>query len=358
VAGVASGRRTYRYGNDQPAATLWYHDHRMAFSGPQQYRGLAGFYLLADDTEDALPLPRGDRDLPLMIADRTVREDGMLFYPSKDPTLREPGVAIEYHHSGMLGDTITVNGVAWPYVEVDAALHRLRILNASNARPYELRLDPPPPGGRGLVQIGSDAGLLARPVRHDQVLISPGERYDLLVDFAAYPPGTKVHLTNTLGDGPTTYLMRFDVTRRAADDARIPDALVPDPGPLPASEVGDRTFSFFSGPEMTGLPAMINLRTFDAARIDARPQLGSTEIWDITADPTHPVHIHLGHFRVLRRDGGPPLPQDAGVKDTIFVPEGGVRLAVTFAGHRGKYVFHCHNLEHGDAGMMANLEVM
>ena len=358
VAGLATGVRTYRYPNDQPAATLWYHDHRMGFAGPQQYRGLAGFYLIGDGVEDDLPLPHDHRDLPLMIADRTLREDGSLFYPSKDPTLREPGVTIDYHHSGMLGDTVTVNGVAWPYVEIDAALYRLRILNASNARPYELRLDPPPPGGRGLVQIGSDAGLLFRPIRHDTLLISPGERYDVLVDFAAYPPGSRVQLTNNLGDGQTTYVMRFDVARPARDDARIPDTLAPDPGPPPTGEVADRRFSLFSGPEMTGLPAVINLRPFDAARIDARPTLGSTEIWDVTADPTHPVHVHLGHFRVLRRGGGRPLPQDTGVKDTIYVPEGGVRLAVTFTGHRGKYVFHCHNLEHGDAGMMANLDII
>ena len=358
VAGVAADRRTYRYPNAQPAATLWYHDHRMGFSGPQQYRGLAGFYLLGDDIEETLPLPRDGRDLPLMIADRTFGPDGSLFYPSRDPTLREPGVTMAYHHSGMLGDTITVNGVAWPAAEVDAVLYRLRLLNASNARAYELRLDPPPPGGSGLVQIGSDAGLLPRPVRHDSLVISPGERYDVLVDFSAYPLGSQVVLANTAGEGATRYVMRFDVVRRGRDEARIPPALAPDPGPPPAGATADRQFSLFSGPDGTGLPALINLKSYDTARIDARPVLGSTEIWDITADPTHPAHVHLGHFRVLRRDGGPPLPQDGGVKDTVFVPQGGVRIAVTFGGFRGKYVFHCHNLEHGDAGMMANLEVV
>lgn len=358
VAGVAAGSRTYWYPNDQPAATLWYHDHRMGFTGPQLYRGLAGFYLIHDEVEEALALPHGDRDVPLMIADRTFGEDGSLFYPSVDPGLRTPGVAIEYHHSGMLGDTVTVNGVAWPFLEVDAALYRLRILNASNARAYELELDPQPPGGAGLVQIGSDVGLLHRPVRHDAFLISPGERYDVLVDFAAYPPGAQVQLRNAIGQGPTAHVMRFVVGRRVADDARVPDTLAPDPGPPPAGEVADRRFSLFSGPEMTGLPALINLRPFDPARIDASPALGSTEIWDVTADPTHPVHVHLGHFRVLRRDGGAPLPQDGGFKDTIFVPQGGVRLAVTFTGYRGKYVLHCHNAEHGDAGMMANLEIV
>src|SRR5690606_32471603 len=101
-------------------------------------------------------------------------EDGTLFYPAVDPQLRHPGVDLAYHHSGMLGDTVTVNGVAWPYCEVDAALYRLRVVNASNARRYRLHLDPPPPGGGGLVQIGSDLGLLHRPVRHDDILVSPG----------------------------------------------------------------------------------------------------------------------------------------------------------------------------------------
>jgi spore coat protein A len=357
VGGTATGSRTYVYPNEMAAATLWYHDHRMGFSGPQQYRGLAGFYLIRDDVEDALPLPRGDPELPLMLADRSFDEDGSLFYPSADPELREPGVSLEYHHSGMLGDTVTVNGVAWPVCEVDAALYRLRLVNASNARLYELALEP---GGSGLVQIGSDLGLLPRPVRYDSFLISPGERYDLLVDFAAYPPGTRVLLRNLLEDGPTGYVMRFDVARRATGDARVPEVLAPDLGaPGPAGPTtADRTFSFFSGPEQTGLPPTINLQTFDGARIDARPALGSTEIWDVTADPQHPVHLHLAHFKVLSRDGGPPATQDAGWKDTVFVPQGGVRLAVTFTGYRGKYVFHCHNLEHGDTGMMASLEVV
>lgn len=361
VGGLATGERTYEYPNEQAAATLWYHDHRMSFSGPQQYRGLAGFYLIRDDIEDALPLPRGAREIPLMLADRSFDEDGELFYPSLDPTLHEPGVTLQYHHSGMMGDTILVNGVAWPYLEVDAALYRLRLVNASNARRYQLALDPPPPGGSGFIQIGSDLGLLASPVRHETFLITPGERYDVLVDFAAYPPGTSVLLRNSGEDGPAGYLMRFDVARRATEDATVPETLARDQGPPPppaAATTSDRRFAFFSGPEGTGLPAMINMRPFAGDRIDADPALDSTEIWDLTADPVHPVHLHLAHFRVLSRDGGPPADQDAGWKDTVFVPEGGVRVEVRFTGFRGRYVFHCHNLEHADAGMMANMDIV
>jgi spore coat protein A len=359
IGGVTTGSRVYEYPNEQPAAALWYHDHRMSFGGPQQYRGLAGFYLIRDETEDALPLPRGDRELPLMIADRSFNEDGSLFYPALDPSLREPGVTVEYHHSGMIGDTVTVNGVAWPFHEVDAAPYRLRIVNASNARLYRLALDPPPPGGRGLVQIGSDLGLLERPVPHNSFVTAPGERYDIVVDFAAYPPGTEVTLRNTLEDGPTGYVMRFVVARRVSDQTRLPATLAPPVRPPTFEGRGaDRSFSFISGPEGTSLPGMVNFEPFNGDRIDARPALGSTEIWDLTADPTHPVHLHLAHFRVLSRDGGPPGPQEAGWKDTVFIPEGGVRVAVTFTGYRGKYVFHCHNLEHADAGMMANMEIV
>jgi spore coat protein A len=357
VAGLARGNRAYVYPNDQPAATLWYHDHRMGFTGPQVYRGLAGFYLLRDDIEDQLPLPRGNRDLPLMIVDRIFAEDGSLFYPARDPSLREPGVVRAYHHSGVLGDTILVNGVAWPFHEVDAALYRLRLLNASNARQYRLRLDPP----GGLIQIGSDVGLLPRPVRHDELLITPGERYDVLVDFAAYPVGTRVVLRNTLEQGRLGQVMRFEVARRVRDEARVPDLLVPPhQGPAQPStgRHQDRRFAFFIGPAGTLLPPMINQLPFDLTRVDARPTLGSTEIWDITADPTHPVHLHMAHFRVISRNSRRPAAQDAGWKDTVFVPSGGVRVEVSFTGYRGRYLLHCHNLEHGDAGMMTNVEVV
>ena len=359
VAGIATGSRDYVYPNDQPAATLWYHDHRMDFTGPQQYMGLAGFYLVRDEIEDALPLPREDRDIPLLIADRQVDENGSLFYPWEDPTMRTPGVTVPYHHGGMVANTITVNGVAWPYLEVDAALYRLRFLNASNARVYRLELDPPPPGGNGFVQIGSDVGLLPQPVPYDMFVISPGERYDILIDFSRYQPGTRVVLKNNIGEGDGAYVMRFDIARRAGDDARIPDTLTEAPPPPPRTQgSADRRFNFYIGPEGVRGPGMLNGETFNLTRIDANPALGTTEIWDFNADPIHPVHLHGAHFRIITRNGKPPEPQDGGWKDTVFVPNGSMRLAVTPTGHRGKYVFHCHTLEHEDAGMMANLEVI
>lgn len=161
---VSEGSRDYIYPLDQRAATLWYHDHRMDFTGPQVYRGLAGLHIVRDDEEDALPLPREEREIPLLICDRAFGADGSFRYPAMDPALHhQPGVDDE-HHEGVLGDVILVNGAPWPVLEVAAARYRFRILNASNARRYRLALDPAPEGG--LVQIGSDGGLLPHPVRH------------------------------------------------------------------------------------------------------------------------------------------------------------------------------------------------
>jgi len=175
---------TYEYPLDQPAATLWYHDHRMDFTGPQVYRGLAGLFLIRDEIEDALPLPRGDRELPLVICDRAFAADGSFRYPSVDPTLlHERGVTGAYHQ-GVLGDVILVNGAPWPTAEVARARYRLRILNASNARRYDLRLDPPPPTGPAFTQIGSDVGLLAAPRPLDRVQRGTGGCDRRLLDLS------------------------------------------------------------------------------------------------------------------------------------------------------------------------------
>ncbi|GGP14319.1 hypothetical protein GCM10012278_69640 [Nonomuraea glycinis] len=180
-AKVAQGVRDYVYPLQQPASTLWYHDHRMDFTGPAVYRGLAGFHLVRDAEEDALPLPYGERELPLMITDRAFAEDGSMHYPSVDPSLTTvPGVEDSYIE-GVLGDVILVNGAPWPVAEVSATRHRLRVLNASNARRYDLALDPPPPGGQAFTQIGSDQGLLDTPRVHDHLPIAAAERYDLVV---------------------------------------------------------------------------------------------------------------------------------------------------------------------------------
>jgi spore coat protein A len=352
---VSAGHRDYTYPLLQRAATLWYHDHRMDFTGPQVYRGLAGFHLIRDDEEARLPLPGGDRELLLMIVDRSFDADGQLKYPSLDPGLQhEAGVTNEYHE-GVLGDTILVNGVPWPFLEVSNTRYRLRILNASNARRYELALDPPPAEGPHFTQIGSDGGLLGRPIGHDRIPIAQAERFDVLIDFGKYRVGDRITLVNRADRGPTSQIMQFRVTRAQTDDSSVPGTLS-DLGEFDAltPERGTTTRKMeFSG----GDPWQINKRPFDIDRIDANPRLGATEIWNISTSKHHPVHLHLVQFKILHREGG-LRPTDAGWKDTFdLAPHENGAVLARFTGYPGKYVFHCHNLEHEDMAMMANMGI-
>jgi spore coat protein A len=353
-ARVAQEEREYVYLNQQRAATLWYHDHRMDFTGPQVWRGLAGFYILRDEEEAALPLPRGEKEIALLICDRSFGADGSLIYPSPDPTLRQkPAVAMEYM-GGVLGDVILVNGAPWPKLEVGNTRYRFRILNASNARRYQLALEPGP-GAAPLVQIGSDGGLLAAPVAHRAIQIAPAERFDVVVDFSKYRVGTQVTLMNQAADGAQRLVMRFDVVREERDESSVPARLSNVEFPDASRVAATRVFSF-SYRGMEGWT--INKKSFDPARMDARPKLGSTEIWRLETDFSHPLHLHLVHFQVLSHSGRPG-PFDGGWKDTIDLGAGQVaNILVPFLGYRGRYVFHCHNLEHEDMAMMANFEVV
>jgi spore coat protein A len=353
--------KDYRYPNEQRAATLWYHDHRMDFTGPQVWRGLAGFHIIRDDEDDALPLPKGERDVPLMICDRSFDEDGSFLYPSLDPALQgKPGVEEDYM-DGVLGDTILVNGAPWPFMEVSATKYRFRILNASNARRYELALEPA--NHATFVQVGSDGGLLGAPIGHRTIRIAQAERFDVVVDFSKYCVGDEITLRNRMGEGKTADVMRFRVARKVNDDSTVPRRLsdmAEFHGLIESSARRTREFRFTrvadSGRTMWG----INGEPFDPGRMTARPELGSTEVWHLRAAPAaHPIHLHLVRFKVLSRNGRKPLPTDAGWKDTVALASGEeARVLVRFDGYRGRYVFHCHNLEHEDMMMMANFEVV
>lgn len=307
--------KDYVYPLAQRAATLWYHDHRMDFSGPQVWRGLAGFFLVTDAEDEALPLPSGERDVPLMICDRAFEAGGEFRYPALDPALiGTPGVEDDFME-GVLGDVVLVNGAPWPVLEVDAARYRLRVLNASNARRYRLRLDPEPPDGSpAFVQVGSDGGLLERPVGHDRVPISPAERFDLVVDFGRYPVGTEVTVRNTLGetDG-TREVMRFRVVRRARDESRIPERLSEPRLPTRGDAVRTRTFDFRQTKRAGARVWTINGRVFDPDEHLADPALGTVELWRLSSDFHHPVHLHLAHFAVVgRAPARPPQRTRAG----------------------------------------------
>jgi spore coat protein A, manganese oxidase len=351
--------RDYVYPMDQRAATLWYHDHRMDFTGPAVWRGLAGFHLHTDDEEEELPLPRGERDLPLLITDRSFAADGAMHYPSIAPDLMDEHGVRGAYTAGVLGDVILVNGVPWPEAEVSATRHRLRLLNGSNARRYRLCLDPPPPGGEGLVQIGSDMGLLHEPRRHDGIAIAPAERYDVVVDFGRYSPGQTVTLVNEFGDGTTARVMRFRVTGREPDDTEIPDRLFRVPRLRRGEVTTERTMVFQSQELHHTTGWTVNGMPFDVEHIHARPRLGTVELWRLVADFHHPVHLHLSPFQILSRGSGGPGRYDHGWKDTIDLrPAEAAEILVRFDGWAGKYVFHCHNLEHEDMMMMANFEVV
>ncbi|WP_433275651.1 multicopper oxidase family protein [Pseudonocardia xinjiangensis] len=356
---LAAGEREYRYPMDQRAATLWYHDHRMDFTGPATYRGLAGFHLVRDDVEDALPLPRGERELPLMICDRAFAADGSFAYPGLDQGMRSvPGVEDDWME-GVLGDVVLVNGAPWPVHEVDAARYRLRLLNSSNARRYRLVLQVPGASDLPLVQIGSDGGLLAAPVTHQALDLAAGERFDVVVDFTALPVGTEVTMVNPLGTGRTTDVMRFRVVRTAKDDSRVPERLADVEPLVPPPGASRRTFRFTRGAVGDHRGWAINGTSFDPERSLADVPLGRTEVWRFVSDVHHPVHVHLDAFQVLRRGSFGPGPYDGGWKDTVDIRPGEiVDVAVRFEHYAGKFVFHCHNLEHEDMAMMATIRTV
>ncbi|MGH3352128.1 MAG: multicopper oxidase family protein [Nocardioides sp.] len=358
-AQVRTGKRDYRYPLEQPAATLWYHDHRMDFTGPQVWRGLAGFHIIRDDEEDALALPRGEREIPLMIADRSFAEDGSLRYPALDPELLgEPGVEDRYM-AGVLGDVILVNGAPWPEAEVDAAQYRLRLLNASNARRYALSLRTEDGQPVKLTQIGSDGGLLAEPVDHDEITMASAERFDVVVDFRSLAPGTTVELRNGLGTGRTAQVMRFRIARRAADDVRLPTKLADVPEPEKPDGAVVRRWHFRRESVHGRKGWGINGKPFAPSVPQAQVPLGSSEIWEFFTDAHHPVHVHLSPFQVLRRGNHGPGPMDLGWKDTVDVrPYEAVRVRVRFERYAGRFLIHCHNLEHEDMAMMAGFETV
>ncbi|MEU7166297.1 multicopper oxidase domain-containing protein [Streptomyces morookaense] len=349
---TAVGYRSYEYPLPQRAATLWYHDHRMDFSAPQVWRGLAGFFFVGDEEEDRLPLPGGERDIPLMLCDRSFEEDGSFRYPAHGH---------DAFPDGVLGDVQLVNGAPWPVLEVTAARYRFRLLNASNARRYRLRLVAD--GGRRgrFVRIGSDGGLLAAPRSLGTVDMAPGERCDVVVDFAGFPLGSRITLGNAAAEGGMRDVMRFHVVRKGRDDSRIParlaasfERLVPNRA-MPARVFDFRRTDTGEGRQMW----TINGRPFSTDTVLASPRLGSVERWRFSSDFHHPVHVHLAQFQVVARGGRAPDAGDDGWKDTVDVrPYEVVEVLARFAGYKGRYMLHCHNLEHEDMAMMANFQVV
>ncbi|MEU9480705.1 multicopper oxidase family protein [Streptomyces sp. NPDC048191] len=335
------GERVFRYPNAQRASTMWLHDHTLHDHVENIYRGLAASYVLTDDFEDRLPLPKGQYDVMLQLRDAELAADGSLLF---DP------------HGFMRRNVYLVNGRPRPYFQVAARKYRLRLLNTANERFFLLRLR----SGDSLVQIASDGGLLPAPAPTPVLPLWPAERKEVVVDFSAHPVGSQVVLENLAtfpGEAPE--VMRFDVVRDAADPSSVPARLREVPEQKEA--VVEREFTLKFDPA-TG-QHLINGAAFDMDRIDIRPTLDRPEIWKITNGDTelnipHSLHVHLNHFTVLDRNGAPPPPGEAGLKDTVVVAPGETaRIKVTFTDYEGLFMYHCHMLEHQMMGMMGQMQI-
>ena len=337
--------RSYTYPNTQLPATLWYHDHAMGFTGPHVWFGMAGFYILTDDYEDSLGLPGGAYEIPLAIQDRNFDSTGKLVYTG--------------NRNGETGNTILVNGTMEPNFKVASRKYRFRVLNGSNMRKYRIALS----NGQPFHVLGMEGGGQPAPVKVTSLVLASAERADIVVDFSSLPVGSSVVLQNSLGSGSTANIMRFDVDRAEPDSSRLPLEFRPLEKLSASQAVRTRTFTLSGGMMgmMGGAPWVINGKPFDPDRVDADPKLGTVEIWEFRnmSMMDHPAHPHQSMFQILDINGNPPPPTHAGWKDTVNVPAmGTVRIIMRFADYAGKYVLHCHVLEHEDNAMMARFDVV
>lgn len=279
--------KDYEYPIEQRSAMLWYHDHRMDFTGPQVWRGLAGAFIVRDEQEEKLGLPSGDKELVLVICDRAFAANGGILYPSLDATLIDhAGTKAEYM-SGVMGDVILVNGAPWPVAKVANTRYRLRLLNACNARPYNLELhETSGDNHASFVQIGSDGGLLAEPQPLTSIPIAQTERFDVIVDFSKYPVGATLVLTNSLGEGPAGQVMQFVVDREENDrSTSLPSRLAPD-FEVRTKRQSTTTRQFDFQFDYEARKWTINGHPFDPTKSLASPKLDTVELWRSPAPRT------------------------------------------------------------------------
>jgi FtsP/CotA-like multicopper oxidase with cupredoxin domain len=338
---------------DQPAATLWYHPHPHGESADHVYRGVAGLFILDDADADTLQLPAdyGVDDIPLIIQDKRLNDDGSLDFSQSwiSPT-------------GRLGNTILVNGTYDPYLDVRDERVRFRLLNASNARIYDIGFADE----REFQLVATDGGLLERPQRLDRVQLSPGERAEIV---AAFEPGEQVVLRSFAPDLGTNFFAgrfsggddSFDLLQIRAASTLAPSQDVParlaahehlheeDAVRIRRFELGDTS---------------INDKEMDLGRIDEVVEAGTTEIWELhnASGMPHNFHPHDIRFRILEYAGAPPPPELTGLKDTVYIAPGEtVRFVARFGDYSDPdtpYMFHCHILQHEDRGMMGQFVVV
>jgi spore coat protein A len=387
--------QTVTYPNEQPPATLWYHDHAIAITRLNVYAGLAAYYLIRDGNDtgtepNPIGIPGGAYEIPIVIQDRTFTGAGQLFYPG-------PNWVPEF-----FGDTVVVNGAPYPFLEVEPRKYRFRFLNGSNSRFYNLAIA----GGPPFYHIGSEGGMFDAPVQTSQILILPAERADVIVDFAGFEGQDLVLRNLKLPTGvvspaspnlPLIMLFRVGTTVTDLGPVAIPTSL---PGSLPdfGTPARERYITLEEVLDAAGNPirSLIDGLRFDDP-VNIQVPAGDVEDWlliNLSAD-THPIHLHLPQFQVVSRrpfdvagyqaaldearsQGGPnpdpapfytggPLPlqtDDVGFKDTVSANPGVVtKIRSPFdlpSGVTGtqKYVFHCHILEHEDNDMMRPYEVV
>jgi FtsP/CotA-like multicopper oxidase with cupredoxin domain len=367
-------------------STQWYHDHLLDFTGPNAYRGQAGFVLCFDELDSndendpnpaALRLPSAPYDVPLALQDKRVAPDGSLVFSSFD-------------HDGFLGDKFCVNGKVQPYLEVKRRKYRFRFLNGSNARIYRLFINDGVPFGQTFPMdlIATEGGLLSRPLRGTiSLLLAMAERLEAVFDFSRFPTGTELFLENRLpqsnGRKPddgllaqgnrANQLVKFIVTGDppTPDNSRVPDVLRPF-APISAGEIAHAVRRSFEFERTDGAWAINGRFAGDLERPIASPVRGQAEIWRLENSSGgwwHPIHIHSEFFRVLKRNGqvptdtarNPVVAERDGLarRDTILLKGGDtVEVFLRFRDHLGPFVFHCHNMEHEDMAMMARFDVV
>jgi len=391
----------YTYPNDQPAATLWYHDHALGITRLNVLAGLAGMYLIRDQVERSLNLPSGQYEVPLIIQDRLFNGDGSLLYPVEVKGTQELWIP------EFFGDTVLVNGKVWPYLAVEPRKYRFRMLNGSNARFYHMTLQQSNAagaliGGAGPAfhQIGTDGGLLPFAVTLHELLMAPAERFDIIVDFSGHE-GKNFVLTNDApapfpggGQVVPTEIMQFRVTKPLAgrDTSSIPNVLAPAISFNELNAVRERNLELSElDRDSDGYPIIGLLDGCNwSDPVTENPKAGTTEIWNLvnTTGDAHPIHVHLVEFHILGRQkfsqtiwdaqqhrlvytGAPQLPalnEILARKDTVIAMPGMVTKIVAHfglpagthvtPGQRFRYMWHCHILEHEDNEMMRPFDVI
>ncbi len=354
--------KTCKYPNRERATTLWYHDHALGITRLNVYAGLAGLYLIRDEEEKALLLPKGKYEVPLIVQDKSFNPDGSLFYPAQ-PSNPSPDLPFPSIVPGFFGETIVVNGKVWPFLNVEPRKYRFRIVNASNSRAYQFQLS----NSQSFFLIGTDGGLLERPIEVQSLLVGSAERTDIVVDFSKLQCETIILQKQFELGNPTGDVMAFKVTKplKGKDNSQVP-AILSNIDHIPLTEVKKvRHLTLVETQDEFGRPMLLlDGKEWDDP-VTETPLLDSVEIWELEniTDGGHPIHLHLVNFLVLeRRDSNgnlkQPLPTDFGLKDTVTVnARETVRIIMRFEPFAGKYVCHCHKLEHEDHDMMRPLTI-